>query len=85
MKARQLVAMATFEPEALTVIGKAFDQAWNDIAPNFGDNPEVVEAARVRLAHAVLAVAKNEGRDIIELKNAALQVFAVAYRLGGEE
>lgn len=67
------------------IIGKAFDQAWNDIAPNFGDNPTVIEAARMRLAHAVLSVAKNESRDVNELKNAALQVFALAYRLGSEE
>ncbi len=39
----------------------------------------------MRLAHAMLAVAKNDSRDVIELKNAALQVFAVAYRLGGED
>jgi hypothetical protein len=80
MKARQLVATASFEPEALEVIGKAFDQAWNEIAANFGDSPAVVETARLRLAHAVLAVARDESRDVIELKNAALQVFAQAYR-----
>lgn len=63
------------------VMGKAFDQAWNDVAQNFGENPTVVAAARKRLAYAVLSVAKNESRDVMELKNAALQVFALAYRL----
>ncbi len=52
MKASELVASASFEPEALSVIGQAFDQAWKEIAANFGDNPAVIEAARVRLAHA---------------------------------
>jgi hypothetical protein len=85
MKARELVASATFEPEALSVIGQAFDLAWNEIVRNFGDNPAVVEAARVRLAHAILSVAKDNARDPAELKVAALQVFALAYRLGGSE
>jgi hypothetical protein len=85
MKARELVASATFEPEALSVIGQAFDMAWNEIVRNFGDNPAVVEAARVRLAHAILSVAKDDVRDPAELKVAALQVFALAYRLGGSE
>lgn len=85
MKASQIVATASFEPEALSVIGQAFDQAWEEIAANFGDNPAVVEAARVRLAHAILSVAKEDARDPAELKTAALQVFASAYRLGGSE
>jgi hypothetical protein len=85
MKASQIVASATFEPEALSVIGRAFDQAWKEIAVNFGDNPAVIEAARVRLAHAVLSVAKDDVRDPAELETAALQVFALAYRLGGSE
>src|SRR5690349_11709083 len=85
MKARQIFATATFEPEALTVVGRAFDQAWDEIAANFGDNPAVVEAARARLAHAVLSVAKDNARDPTELKDAALQVFALAYRLGGSD
>jgi hypothetical protein len=85
MKASQLVATASFEPEALSIIGRAFDQAWDEIAANFGDNPAVVEAARVRLAHAILSVAKEDVRDVAELKAAALEVFALAYRLGGSE
>ena len=85
MKARELVASASFEPEALSVVGQAFDLAWNEIAPNFGDNPAVLEAARVRLAHAILSVAKDDVRDAGDLKTASLQVFALAYRLGGSE
>lgn len=50
MKARQLVSSASFEPEALMVMGEAFDQAWNDVAQNFGENPAVVAVARKRLA-----------------------------------
>ena len=39
MKARQLIDGATYGPDALKVIGQAFDEAWRDIAGNFGDDP----------------------------------------------
>ena len=32
MKARQLIQGATYGPETLKVIGKAFDDAWSEIA-----------------------------------------------------
>ena len=37
---------------ALKVIGQAFDEAWQEIAGNFGDRRDI-EAGRFRLANAV--------------------------------
>ena len=48
---------ASYAPEALKAICQAFDQAWAQIAHQFGDNQAVVEAARLRLAEAVLEIA----------------------------
>ena len=80
MKARALVDGASYGPEALKVLGQAFDQAWRSIAGNFGEDPAEIEGARQKLANALLSVACEDSRDPEVLKNAALQVMALAYR-----
>jgi hypothetical protein len=80
MKARHLIDNGSYGPEALKAIGQAFDEAWREIAGNFGDDPRDVELARVRLANALLSVACEESRDVEALKNGALQAMALAYR-----
>ena len=57
MKARKLIEGATYGPETLKVIGKAFDDAWSEIAGHFTHNGLQAQSARLKLAHAVLAVA----------------------------
>jgi hypothetical protein len=78
--ARQLIYGAWYGPEALKTIGQAFDQAWQQIAPDFGDDPIDVEIARIRLAHALLTVADNDSRDVGVLKRAGLQRMALNCR-----
>jgi hypothetical protein len=80
MKARQLVVGAAFGPEALKVMTQAFDDAWQEIAGHFGDDPADIERARTRLAKAVLSVAHEESRDVAALKRGALEAMALAYR-----
>ena len=63
MKARQLVAGASLGPEALKVAYAAFDQAWETIAANFGNDNDAAEAARLKLANAILAVMREDSRD----------------------
>jgi hypothetical protein len=81
-KARQLIDGASFGPDALKAIGKAFDEAWAEIASNFGAEPQDVEKARLRLAKALLSVAHEDSRDVDVLKRAALQRMALDYRRG---
>jgi hypothetical protein len=57
MRARQLIDGASFGPEALKVIWEAFDQAWAQIAGNFGNDQHDIEKARNWLASALLSVA----------------------------
>jgi hypothetical protein len=83
MQARALIQNASFGPDALKAIGQAFDAAWADIEGNFGEEPERVAAARLKLANAMLAVADNDSRDVRVLKNAALQAMAKDYRVSG--
>jgi hypothetical protein len=80
MKARQLIDGGAFGPETLKAVGQAFDEAWAQIAANFGNDPHDVERARLRLADAMLSVAKEDSRNVAELKKAALETMALRYR-----
>ena len=82
MKARQMIDGASFGPATLKAMGEAFDQAWRQIAKNFGDNPAQVENARLRLAEAMLSIATEDSTDVAALKAGALQVMALDYRSG---
>jgi len=64
---------AVFGPEAVEAMGQAFDEAWAEIAGNFGASLVEVEAARLRLAEAVLSVAAEDSTDVAALKCAALR------------
>ena len=63
-------------------MGRVFDELWAEMAGDIGDNPDVVEAARLALAEAVLAVASDESRDVdVEaLKTAVLRVTVLRGR-----
>jgi hypothetical protein len=80
MKAQALISGATYGPDALKVICKAFDDAWAHIQHHFDGDVHQTEEVRLRLAHAVLAVATDTSRDPEELKDQALQVLAMSYR-----
>ena len=73
---------ASFGPATLKAMGEAFDQAWRQIAKNFGDNPAQVENARLRLAEAMLSIATEDSTDVAALKAGALQAMALDYRSG---
>jgi hypothetical protein len=76
MEARGLIEGASYGPEALKAIGRAFDEAWASIAGNFSDDQ--IEAARLRLANALLAVAKDNSRDVEMMKREALDRMQMA-------
>ena len=76
MKARELIEGASYGPEALKAIGRAFDEAWASIAGNFRDDQ--IAAARLRLANALLAVARDHSRDVEVMKREALDRMRMA-------
>jgi hypothetical protein len=80
MRPRRLIDGASFGPDAMKAIGEAFDAAWAEIANNFGNMPVVIEAARLKLADALLSIASEDSRDANVLKKAALQRLALDYR-----
>lgn len=76
MIARQLIDKAGFAPDERNVIGRAFDDAWERIAPHVRPRPDAVETARLKLAHVVLSLAKTGGaNDPGLLTEAALKVM----------
>jgi hypothetical protein len=79
MRPLRLIDGASFGPDAMKAIGEAFDAAWAEISGNFGDRPVVIEAARLKLADALLSIASEDSRDANVLKNAALQRLALDY------
>jgi hypothetical protein len=83
MRAKQLIDGASFGPDALQAIGKAFDAAWADIAGNFGNDPAEIETARLKLAKAMLSIADDDSKDVAALKQAALERMALEYRSAG--
>jgi hypothetical protein len=80
VESRQLIAGAAYGPEALKVIGQAFDEASCDIAGNFGDDPPDIEKARNRLARAILSIADDDSRNVSVLRQAALERMALDYK-----
>jgi hypothetical protein len=76
MKARMLLATQTFEPATLTVVYKAFDMAWERIAPGVGTRPEAIEAARMKLANVILGVTRQvEEFDAAGLADLTVQLM----------
>jgi hypothetical protein len=82
MEARHLIGSASFGPETLKVIIQAFDDAWNSVAADFGTNPLAIEAARLKLANVILAIAQSDATNPEQIKRAALQVMAKDSRTG---
>jgi len=58
-------------PDELKTVGQAFDTAWLHIKDQYED-PAAIEDARVRLASAVLAAARDGLVNVAEIKERAL-------------
>jgi hypothetical protein len=75
MKARHLIASASYDPEQLKALRKAFDDAWERIAPEVSVRLPALEAARMKLADIVLGLAKTGNLDPQRLADAAVQLM----------
>jgi hypothetical protein len=75
MKARRIVGGATFAPDVLKVISRAFDEAWAEIAPSVSKRVLAIEAARLTLANIVLSLARDDTCDPEPIKTEAVRLF----------
>jgi hypothetical protein len=78
MQARKVLAGAAYEPATLKVICRAFDDAWAEIRHYF-DDPLAAECARLKLANAILGVAREDSRDAADLKKKGLHALALRH------
>ena len=74
--ARKLIAGASYGGDTLRMIGRAFDDAWTEVAQNY-DSPRAIEAARLKLATIVLSLAGEGERDPAKLKDRAVRIFCI--------
>jgi hypothetical protein len=80
MKARQLIGSGSYGPVQLKALFKAFDEAWNAIAPTISGRAAAVEAARMKLANIVLSLAQSRSGsaaqlDADQIRDAAIGIF----------
>lgn len=81
MKPRQLIGGAAFPPDVLKVIFGAFDDAWDEVAPEVSARASAIEAARLSLATIVLNLAAAGPIERVALKTAAVGAFRRKHRL----
>jgi hypothetical protein len=78
VNARKLIKSASFAPEAMKAIERAFDEAWASVAVNFASGQ--AESASVKLARAVLLVAGVCAYDdAAVLRDVALRLLSDYY------
>jgi hypothetical protein len=77
MKARQLISAGMYGPATLKVLFKAFDDAWEVMAPTITREADAIEAARIKLANVILSLARDVATDPEVVKNAALVILGV--------
>jgi hypothetical protein len=66
-RARRLIDGAAYDADTLAVLRQVFDDVWASVAPDFGDYPEEIADARIRLATIVLALAKDHQLGPLEI------------------
>jgi len=82
MRARQLIGGAGFPPDAVKVIGDAFEDAWAGLALDVSGDATVVDAARWSLAEIVLGIARAGPIEYNRIKTAAVYAFRTVHRIG---
>jgi hypothetical protein len=81
VKACQLIGSAAFAPDELRVIFEAFDEAWDEVAPDVRAGASAIDAARLSLAAIVLSLAAAGTIERVGLKTAAVYAFRAKHRL----
>ena len=67
---------ASYDPDTLDALTRAFDEAWEDIQAMVGPRPLDAEAVRSVLARRILAAVADGERDPRRLKLIAMGIIA---------
>ena len=57
--ARHLIQGASFDPVTLPILAAIFKEVWSSIAALYGEDPQTMEKARLKLATVVLDLARD--------------------------
>jgi hypothetical protein len=74
-RARRLIAAAPFEPDTLKALGHLFDEVWGSLAPEVGDDPQEIAAARMQLATIIIDLAKIRQLSDLEIAKTAARLM----------
>jgi hypothetical protein len=75
MKACRVITGASFDPDTVKMLGEVLDEIWQSLAPEYGSDPQAIEAARTRLAIVILALAKDHQLSAREIKRTAARLM----------
>jgi hypothetical protein len=78
-KARRMIESATFDPDTLNTLRRAFDEAWAVVAGDYWNNPQSKEDARACLASIMIGLAKDGQLGTDQLKKTAIRLMRQAY------
>jgi len=79
MKVRLLIGGASFSPDELKVIFEAFDDAWCEVGPDVGTDPDAVQVARLSLATIVLSIAAAGSFERVGLRTSTVAAFRLKH------
>jgi hypothetical protein len=72
----RLISQSAYGPERLGILFQAFDEAWKILAPSYGQSPLAVQAARLKLANAILGLARTDIEDADTIRDHAIKLLA---------
>jgi hypothetical protein len=77
MRARQLLdrSVPLYGPATMKAVYEAFDEAWATIKPSVRSDGGDLDAARLKLAQALLAVTRDGDTDADKIKRLALEIL----------
>jgi hypothetical protein len=68
---RFLISNTAFGHNALNAFGEIFDEVWQSILPDVGDDAREIKTARDRLAALILELAKDGQLDALQITRTA--------------
>lgn len=77
MDAVDIFASEPLNPETTRLLAEVFEGTWCEIAQRYEDRPIVRDQVRLRLAEAILSMARDGVRDPVHIKESALLILAM--------
>jgi hypothetical protein len=71
MEAKHLIETADFDSTTLAILSEAFESGWSEIKAHFRGDQAATKHGRMRLAYAVLLVARQDDDNAEQVKNEA--------------